>query len=109
MFTGEPTCVPPLEQFGGEPPGPQRKNVAVPAAGDAPLKVAVSVTDSPTLIVDWLTWVAICGGWQVVNVPSATSLGVASFDWEARVSARTRVTPGHDAPGGWVTGMRAWE
>jgi hypothetical protein len=64
IVTAPPTCVPPLAQFGGVPPGPQTKNFTEPVT--APfwptwVNVAVSVTEAPREMLEALTCVAMPG------------------------------------------------
>ncbi len=62
MVMAPSTCVPPVVQSGGEPPGPHTKNDTVPVTAPfGPLSVAVSVTDWPSVIVAALVCVVRVG------------------------------------------------
>ena len=59
--TDPPIWVPLISQAGGEPDGPHRKNLTLPAGVGLPLTVTESVTDPPSVIVLALAWVVIVG------------------------------------------------
>src|SRR4029079_13574913 len=102
-----PTFVPPVEQSGAEPDGPQTKKATVPLTVPlGPVSVAVSVTDWP--IVMWplfpvlepscLTWVRIVCWEQNDNVQPAKSDSVGLPDCEERVSAMNEVKQPWSSP-----------
>jgi hypothetical protein len=66
-----PTWVPPVAQFGGEPEGPQTKNVTLPVIEPVePDRVALSVTDPPGEMLVGLAWVVMVGG--AATAPAAS-------------------------------------
>src|SRR5437660_5804030 len=63
MVTAPPTGVPPAVQSGLEAAGPQTKNLTVPVTAPfEPDRVAVSVTDWPSVIWPELAWVVKTAG-----------------------------------------------